>query len=99
MMGGGRMGKNCYESRASSSSSKFNGDARVLECWCPRICSVRKANTLKNPRRSFYVCPLLKVCLTINVMLEWFDQHLTNFEFSFVQDDVENCHFLYELMS
>jgi len=31
MMGGGNMG---YESRASSSSSKFNGVVRVLECWC-----------------------------------------------------------------
>jgi len=34
MMGGGNIGKNSYESRASSSSSKFNGVVRVLECWC-----------------------------------------------------------------
>jgi hypothetical protein len=54
------MGKNSYESRASSSSSKFNGDVRVLECWCPRICVVRKSNTSKNPRRPFYVFPLPK---------------------------------------
>jgi len=37
MMGGGRMGKNISQSRASSSSSMFNGDVRMLECWCPRI--------------------------------------------------------------
>jgi len=59
------MGKNSYESRASSSSSKFNGVVKVLECWCPRICVVRKFNTSKNPRRSFYACPMPKVCLTI----------------------------------
>jgi len=35
MMGGGRMGKSSYNSRSSSSSSMFNGDVRVLECWCP----------------------------------------------------------------
>jgi len=80
------MGKNNYESRPSSSISKFhgglrflgglglplvylynyfflssvyiyifaikkNGDVRVLECWCPRICVVRKSNTSKNPGR------------------------------------------------
>jgi len=37
MMGGGNMGKNGYESQASSSSFKFNGVVRVLECLCPRI--------------------------------------------------------------
>jgi len=37
MMGGGRMGKNSYQSLYSSSSSMLNGDVRVLECWCPRI--------------------------------------------------------------
>jgi len=88
------MGKKSYESRASSSSSMFNGDVRVFECWCPRICVVRKANTLKNPKRPLYACPLSKVCLTIkHVMLSWFDQHLTDYEFSFVHDDVENCEF------
>jgi len=75
------MGKNSYESRASSSSSKFNGDVRELECWCPRICVVRKSNTNKNSGRLFYVCPLPKVCLTIkNVMSFWFEQHMTDFE-------------------
>ena len=54
MMGGGNMGKNGYESQASSSRSKFNGVVRVLECWCPTICVVRKANTSKNPGRPFY---------------------------------------------
>jgi len=63
MMGGGNMGKNGYESQASSSSSKFNGVVRVLECWCPTI-YVRKSNTSKNPGRSFYACPLSKVGLT-----------------------------------
>jgi len=57
------MGKNGYESQASSSSFKFNGVVRVLECLCPRICVVRKSSTSKNPERSFYVCPLPKVCL------------------------------------
>jgi len=47
-MGGGNMEKNSYESRASSSRSKFNGVVRVLECWCLRICVVRKSNTSKN---------------------------------------------------
>jgi len=34
-MGNGNMGKNSYESRASSSSSKFNGDVRkeVEDGW------------------------------------------------------------------
>jgi len=54
MIGGGNMGKNGYESQASSSSSKFNGVMRVLECWCPIICVVRKSNTSKNPGRPFY---------------------------------------------
>jgi len=45
------MGKNSYESRASSSIAKFNGDVRALEYWCPRICVVRKSNTSKNPGR------------------------------------------------
>jgi len=67
MMGGGRMGKNSYQSRSSSSSSMFNGDVRVLESWCPRICDVRKANAVKKQGRSFYACPLPKVCLTIIV--------------------------------
>ena len=31
MMGDENMGKNCYESRASSSSSKFNGDEKRLK--------------------------------------------------------------------
>jgi len=64
MMRGGNMGKNGYESQASSSSSKFNGVVRVLECWCPTICVVRKFNTSKNPGRSFYACLLPKVGLT-----------------------------------
>jgi len=63
MMGGWCMGKNNYLSRASSSSSMFYGDVRVLEYLCPRICDVRKANTVKNPGRLFYACPLPKVCL------------------------------------
>jgi len=49
MMGGGRMGKNSYNSRFSSSSSMYNGDVRVLECLCHIICVVRKANTANNP--------------------------------------------------
>jgi len=64
-MGGGRMGKNSYNSRSSFSSSMYNGDVRVLQCWCHRICVVRKANTVNNPRMPFYVCPLPKVCLTM----------------------------------
>jgi len=32
MMGGWHMGKKSYQSQASSSSSMFNGDVRVLEC-------------------------------------------------------------------
>jgi len=65
MTDGGRMRKESYQSRTSSSSSMFNGDVRVLECWCPRICALRKVNTVKNPGRPFYVCPLPKVWLTI----------------------------------
>ena len=53
------MGKNGYESQASSSSSKFNGVVRA-----PTICVVRKSNTSKNPGRPFYACPLPKVGLT-----------------------------------
>nr|ABN09191.1 hypothetical protein MtrDRAFT_AC183371g9v1 [Medicago truncatula] len=45
------MGKKSYQSQASSSSYMFNSDVRMLECWCGRICAVRKANTLKNPER------------------------------------------------
>jgi hypothetical protein len=37
MMDGGRVGKNSYQSRYSSSSSMFNGDVRVFQCWCLRI--------------------------------------------------------------
>jgi len=65
MMGGEHMGKNSYNSQSSSSSSMFNGDVRVSECWCHKICVVRKANTINNPGRLFYVCPLPKVCLTM----------------------------------
>jgi len=46
MMWGGHMGKNSYENRASSTSSMFNGDVRMLECWCAKICVVRKVNTV-----------------------------------------------------
>jgi len=52
------MVKNSYESRALSSSFKFNGVVRVLECWRPRNCVVRKSNTSKNAGRSFYAYPL-----------------------------------------
>jgi len=65
MMGGGRMGKNSYNSRSSSSSSMFNVDVRVLECWCQRIFVVRKANTINNPGRLLYTYHLPKVCLTM----------------------------------
>jgi len=35
-----------------------------------------------------------KICLIIkHVMSEWFNQHLTDSEFSFIQDDVENSKF------
>jgi len=37
MMGGGRMGKNSYQSQYLFSSFMFNVDVRVLEYWCPRI--------------------------------------------------------------
>jgi len=30
------MGKKSYQSQASSLSSMFNGDVRVLECWLYR---------------------------------------------------------------
>jgi len=33
---------------------------RMLECWCPRICVVRKSSTLKIFGRPFYVGPLSK---------------------------------------
>ncbi|MCI03781.1 hypothetical protein A2U01_0024822, partial [Trifolium medium] len=33
----------------------------MLHCWCSRRCVIRKANTLKNPERPFYCCPLSKV--------------------------------------
>jgi len=73
MMGGGHMGKNNYNynSRSSSSSSMYNDEVRELQCWCPRICVVRKANTVNNAGWPFYACPLPKVCLTM-VMWEWF---------------------------
>lgn len=59
------MGKNNYNNRYSSSSSMYNDDVRELQCWCPRICVVRRANTVNNPGRPFYACPLHKVCLTM----------------------------------
>ncbi|RHN75874.1 putative transcription factor GRF family [Medicago truncatula] len=65
-MSGGRMGKNNYNSQSSSSSSMYNDEVRELQCWCPRICVVRKANTVNNLGRPFYVCPLPKVCLTMD---------------------------------
>jgi len=65
MMDGGRMGKNNYNSRSSSSSSMYKDDVIELQCWFPRICVVRKANTVSNPGRPFYACPLPKVCLTM----------------------------------
>jgi len=64
-MGGGRMGKNSYQTWASSSSIIFNGDVLMLECWCPIICAVRKSILSKNLRRAFYACPLSKVYLTM----------------------------------
>jgi len=63
MIGGDRMTKNSSQSWASSSSSMFNDEVRIFECWCPRRCAVRKVNTLKNPERPFYTCPLPNVCL------------------------------------
>jgi len=75
------MDQKSYQSQASSSSSMFNGD-------------VRKVNTLKNPRRHFYALPSAKGLFNHYCgMLEMFDQHLTDFEFCFVQDDVESCEF------
>jgi len=65
MMGGGRMGKNSYYSRPSSSSTMYDDDVRELQCWCPIICVVRKANTINNLGKPFYACPLPKVCLTM----------------------------------
>jgi len=92
-MGGGRMDKNSYNSRSSSSSSMFNGDVRVLECWCHIILVVRKANTVNTTGRLFYVCPLPKVCLT---MVMWYLNGLFKlywFWIFFVYDDGENCQF------
>ena len=62
MMGGGRMNNNfqCSQSRASSSSSMFNVEVRMLDCWCHRRCDVRKASISKNPGKPFYTCPLPK---------------------------------------
>lgn len=65
MMGGGCMGKNCSQIRVLSSSSMLIGNVRMLECRCPRICVVKKVNTLKNRERPLYDCHLLKVCLTM----------------------------------
>jgi len=59
------MGKNSYNSRSSSSSFMYNDDVRELQCWCPRICVLRKANAVNNPGRPLYVSPLSKVCLTM----------------------------------
>jgi len=61
------MDKKSYQTSVSSTSSMFNGDVRVIECWYGKICAVRKTNTIKNLERSFYVCPLPQVCLTILV--------------------------------
>jgi len=61
------MGKNRYNSQSSSSSSVYNDDVRELQCWCPRICVVRKA--INNPRRSFSVKGLFN---NDYVMCEWF---------------------------
>jgi hypothetical protein len=49
IMSGGCMVKNSSQSRASSLSSMFNGEVKILDYWCPRRCVARKANTLKNP--------------------------------------------------
>jgi len=63
--GGGRMGKNNYNSRSSSSNSMYNDEVRKLQCWRPRICVVRKSSTVNNPGRPSYAFPLPKVCLTM----------------------------------
>nr|ABN09174.1 hypothetical protein MtrDRAFT_AC183371g19v1 [Medicago truncatula] len=60
MMSGGSMGKNNYNSRSSSSSSMYNDEVRELQCWWPRICVVRKVNSVNNPGRPFYAYPLPK---------------------------------------
>jgi len=36
MAGGRRMGKNNSQTRALSSSSMFNGEVKMIECWCTR---------------------------------------------------------------
>jgi len=59
------MGKNNYNRRSSSSSSMYKDDVIERQCWCPRICVVRKANTVSNLGRPFYACHLRKVCLTM----------------------------------
>jgi len=59
-MGGGRMGKNSYQTWASSSSIMFNGDVLMLECWCPIICAVRKVNSLKKPKKGFLCLSFVK---------------------------------------
>ena len=69
------MEKNGYESQVSSSSSKFNGFVRVLECWCPTICVVRKSNTSKNPGRPFYVFHLPKIGLTNEKRLKMIEKY------------------------
>jgi len=73
MMSGGHMGKNSFQSRASTSSSMFNGDARMLEYWYPRICVVRKVNTIKTHRKVFICLPFVKGLFNNGyVMSEWF---------------------------
>jgi len=73
MIGGGRMSKYNYQSRSSSSSSMFNGDVRVLECWCPRICAIRKTNIVKNSEKVFLCLPSAKGLFNHHcVMSEWF---------------------------
>ncbi|AES76801.1 GRF zinc finger protein [Medicago truncatula] len=44
-----------------SSSSMCNDDVRELQCWCPRICVVRKVNIVNNLGRSFYACSMSKL--------------------------------------
>ncbi|AES82597.1 hypothetical protein MTR_7g114430 [Medicago truncatula] len=47
-MGGGYVSEESSCSRVSSSTSIFNDECRMLDCWCPKRCVIPKASTLKN---------------------------------------------------
>jgi len=59
MIGGGCVFKNSSQSQASSWTSMFNGEVKMFDCWCPRICVIRKTNTSKN-QKVFLHMPFIK---------------------------------------